>query len=114
MPSAPTVTVLAGSADVAGPLLTSPVAMSNSLPWQAQLMVPSFDARTVQPWWVQTAEKALKSPAVGWVTHDLGGVEDLAAADRDVGLLGEVLRRAEAAPDAASLDGLPRRRCRTP
>ena len=56
-------------ADVAGPLLRpSPFSMENLLPWQSQLMVPSETLATRQPWWVQTAENALNSPAVGWVT----------------------------------------------
>lgn len=42
--------------------------MRNLLPWQGQLMVPSATVFTMQPWWVQTAEKALNSPAWGWVT----------------------------------------------
>ena len=47
---------------------TEPSVMLNLLPWQGQLMVPSATLLTVQPWWVQIAEKALKSPASGWVT----------------------------------------------
>ena len=61
------VTVLAGSGDVAGPETTAPSARANLLLWQAQSMV-SVTAETTQPWCVQTAENALKSPAAGWVT----------------------------------------------
>jgi hypothetical protein len=34
-------------------------------------MSPSLLDSTRQPWWVQTAENALKSPSVGWVTTTL-------------------------------------------
>src|SRR5665647_334698 len=42
--------------------------MSYVLPWQGQVMVPLATPATVQPMWVQTALKALNSPALGWVT----------------------------------------------
>ena len=42
--------------------------MANLLPWQGQSIVPAATLLTVQPWWVQTAENALKVPACGWVT----------------------------------------------
>ena len=38
------------------------------LPWHGHGISPSELDSTRQPWWVQTAEKALKSPSVGWVT----------------------------------------------
>src|SRR3954451_15008023 len=49
--------------------------MENLLPWQSQLMVPSETLATRQPWWVQTAEKALNSPSVGWVTTTFSSVK---------------------------------------
>lgn len=60
--------VFSGSGSVAGPCSTEPSATLKRLLWQAQSMVPSRTSDTMQPWWVQTAEKALKSPASGWVT----------------------------------------------
>ena len=59
MPSAPPVTAFFGSPDVAGPLVTSPVAASNSLPWQAHLIVPFSTLLTVHPRWGHRAENAL-------------------------------------------------------
>ena len=53
------VTLLVGSAFVAGPFVTAPVAMSKVEPWQGHLM-PSLDTSlTVHPWCVQMAENAL-------------------------------------------------------
>ena len=100
MPSAPTVTDFAGSADVAGPCLTSPVAMSNWLPWQAQLMTPSLTLVTVQPWCVHTAENALYSPSVGWVMTTLA---DSMIVPPPTGMSAFLARSlaAPAAPDAA-------------
>src|SRR6478672_2494977 len=68
IPSPVTDTDFSGSALVAGPFFTAPVVMSNSLPWQAQLMVPFSTPLTRHAWWVQTALKALNCPDVGWVT----------------------------------------------
>src|SRR5690242_6356564 len=42
--------------------------MENLLPWQVQSISSPLISATTQPWWVQTALKALKSPSVGWVT----------------------------------------------
>src|SRR5690606_900940 len=53
---------------VAGPRSTEPSVIRNRLPWHGQSMVPSATVDTRQCWWVQTAENALNSPAVGWVT----------------------------------------------
>src|SRR5436305_416790 len=47
---------------------TDPSVIEYRLPWHGQLIVPSLTSLTGQPWWVQTAENALKVPAVGWVT----------------------------------------------
>lgn len=72
-----TVICLAGSGFWAGPLATAPSAMRNSLPWQAQLIVPFETVATMQPWWVQTAEKALKPPFSGWVTTTFSSLKIL-------------------------------------
>ena len=61
-----------GSAEGAGPLCTLPSVMENVLPWQGQTITPPCTPDTVQPWWVQIAENALNSPAVGWVTTTVG------------------------------------------
>ncbi len=42
--------------------------MANLLPWQGQSIVPLATLLTVQPWWVQIAEKAANVPGTGWVT----------------------------------------------
>ena len=60
--------VLAGSGLGAGPASTAPSVIEYSLPWHGQSIRPSAIWLTVQPMWVQTALKALNSPAVGWVT----------------------------------------------
>src|SRR5262245_56081478 len=57
-----------GSGLAAGPWATEPSAIWNWLPWQGQSMVPSATRATVQPSWVQIAEKALNSPFFGCVT----------------------------------------------
>ena len=44
---------------VAGPFATEPSAILNLLPWHGQAISPSATVLTVQPWWVQTALKAL-------------------------------------------------------
>ena len=46
----------------------TPSAIANLLPWHGQTITPSATDLTLQPWCVQVAEKALNSPAVGWVT----------------------------------------------
>ncbi len=100
MPSAPTETLLAGSADVAGPFVGAPVAMSNVDPWQGQVM-PSLDTPlTVHPWCGQMAENALKSPAVGWVITTLRASKTLPP---PTGMSAWAMAppAAEAAPDAA-------------
>ena len=53
---------------MAGPWRTEPSSIENWLPWQAHGITPSVPGLTVQPWWVQTEVKALKSPSLGWVT----------------------------------------------
>ena len=58
-----TVICFAGSGRWRGLRPPSASAMRNLLPWQGQSMVPSATLATVQPWWVQMAEKALNSPA---------------------------------------------------
>ena len=63
-----TLIVLAGSGLGAGPASTAPSVIEYSLPWHGQSILPSAIWLTVQPMWVQTALKALNSPAVGWVT----------------------------------------------
>jgi hypothetical protein len=45
-----------------------PSVMEKLLLWQGQLMTPFAMLFTAHPWWVQVAEKALNSPAVGCVT----------------------------------------------
>src|SRR6476661_8223507 len=42
--------------------------MENWLPWHGQMISPPCTWVTRQPWWVQIAVNALKSPLVGWVT----------------------------------------------
>src|SRR4051794_27602990 len=67
--SAPlTVTATGARGEAAGPCATEPSATLNLLPWQEQSMVPSVTLATMQPAWVQTAEKPLNSPFTGWVT----------------------------------------------
>ena len=74
----------------AGPFFTLPSVTENSLPWQGQMMTAVLDAPSPgTAWWVQLVENALNSPAVGWVTTTPCVLEDLAAALRDVGRLGE-------------------------
>src|SRR4051812_24624552 len=58
----------AGSGFGAGPASTEPSAMRYLLPWHGQSMVPFATVPTVQPWWVQIAEKALNSSFFGCVT----------------------------------------------
>ncbi|GAA2981388.1 hypothetical protein Sfulv_10870 [Streptomyces fulvorobeus] len=58
----------AGRGRVAGPASTAPSVMANLLPWHAQSIVASPTSETVHPACVQIAEKALNSPASGWVT----------------------------------------------
>src|SRR3954447_976519 len=60
-----------GSGLVAGPPCTLPSVIEKLLLWQGQLMTPSVTLFTAHPWWVQVAENALNSPAVGWVTTTL-------------------------------------------
>lgn len=54
-----TVTSAAPSAVVAGPFSTAPVSALKALPWQAQVRVVPLTESQTQPWWVQTALKAL-------------------------------------------------------
>ena len=81
-----TVTAAGSSGFVAGPFATDPSRL-NLLPWHGQSMVPSATLFTVQPAWVQIAEKPLNSPAVGLRHDDL--IDDHARPDRDVGRLGD-------------------------
>lgn len=66
----PPVTVIrsAASGCGAGPATTAASVMLYRLPWHGQLMVPSLTPTTMHPLWVQTAEKPLNSPSLGWVT----------------------------------------------
>ena len=66
-----TVIATAASGAVAGPDIGEPSSRENWLTWHGQGISPSLLDSTVQPWWVQTAENALKSPSVGWVTTTL-------------------------------------------
>src|SRR5436305_2218902 len=61
----------------AGPAATPPVVTLNLEPWQGQLMVPWPTLLTRHCMWVQTALKAWKSPAVGWVTTTRASVKTL-------------------------------------
>lgn len=63
-----TVTVLAGSGLGAGPACTDPSVIENLLPWHGQFIVPPATLVSMQPWWVQILENALKLPELGWVT----------------------------------------------
>jgi hypothetical protein len=47
--------------------MTEPSLALNTEPWQGQVIWLSETEPTVQPEWVQTAVKALKVPALGWV-----------------------------------------------
>ena len=74
---------------MAGPFTTEPSSIEKALPWHSHMMSPSETELTMQPWWVQTAVKHLKSPWFGWVTTICSLGEDRAAADLDVGGRGE-------------------------
>ena len=88
---------------MAGPCSTEPSAAENTLPWQAQLILPSATDDTRQPWWVHTALKALKVPATRLGDDDLAAREDHAAADGDVGLgRGRCWRRPPRSDEPAS------------
>src|SRR6476469_9291023 len=68
-----TVMFSTASGSWAGPLATVPSRL-NLLPWHGQSMVPSATLFTVQPAWVQIAEKPLNSPADGCVTTILSTI----------------------------------------
>jgi hypothetical protein len=53
--------------DFAGPPSTEPSSSENVLWWQVHVMALLSILDTRQPWCVQTALKALKSPSAGWV-----------------------------------------------
>ncbi len=74
--------------------------MSKVEPWHGQAMTPFETPLTVQPWWVHTAEKALKSPAVGWVMTTLSWSNTLPP---PTGMSAAAMASlaAEAAPEAA-------------
>ena len=123
-----TVTVLAGSGLVAGPRLTAPVAMSNLLPWQLQSIVPSADLRHRAAHVRADGGEGLELPRLRLGDDRLGGRDDRAATDRDVGL-GDCPRRVAGATgrrrrgraaggSSAAVDGAPawsrRRRRRAP
>src|SRR6266498_2753427 len=68
MSSPDTVMLTPASGFGAGPASTEPSAALYRLPWHGQEMTPPSILLTVQPWWVQIAVNALKSPCLGWVT----------------------------------------------
>ena len=74
---------------MAGPLTTEPSSIEKALPWHSQMMAPSETELTMQPWWVHTAVKHLKSPSARLGDDDLLVGVDGAAADLDVGGRGE-------------------------
>ena len=51
----------------AGPPVTDPSEIENLLAWRGQTISASTIDAARQPWWVQTAVKAMKVPAFGWV-----------------------------------------------
>src|SRR5689334_12334137 len=63
-----TVISTASSGALAGPDCGEPSSRENLLPWHGHGMSPSSLDSTMQPWCVQTAVNALKSPSVGWVS----------------------------------------------
>src|SRR4051812_33341215 len=72
-----TVMVFGVSPVGAGPDTRSPVAASKWLWWHGQMIWPPSTEPTMQPWCGQTASKALKAPAVGWVTTVLVSAKTL-------------------------------------
>src|SRR5579859_6753833 len=66
-----TLTDTAASGELAGPETTEPSLALNCEPWHGHWMTLFEMVDAVQPWWVQTAVKALYSPALGWVTTTL-------------------------------------------
>ncbi len=59
----------------------APSVMRKRLPWQGQAIRPSRMSVTLQPWWVQIAEKSWNSPGFGWVW---AGVPDLCTAGTQI------------------------------
>ena len=63
-----TETFRGASADGAGPETGAPSLIEKWLPWHGQTISPPVTDPTGQPWCVQIALNALKSPFAGWVT----------------------------------------------
>ena len=76
-----TTIAIGGNGRGAGPRMTAPFTALYSLPWQGQVITPFAFESTVQPWWVQTAEKALSTPVCAH-QHDFVGRQDQASLGR--------------------------------
>ena len=84
----------------AGPATAAPSEIANWLPWQGQLIRRPTTDDTVQPAWVQVAEKTRKRPLRGWVTTTLRRVT---TTPPPTGTLATAMTAAPAADAASSM-----------